>query len=98
VKNNFVKVRLDEILFLESSQDYIHVYTSPTEHIATLSTLKAMIDKLPANDFARVHNSFIVRLDKISRIEDNSILIGDKIIPFSRLYKDDLMERLNKVG
>ena len=89
---------MEEILYMESSQDYVNVFTSGGQKHVTLSTLRAMIDKLSPNDFARVHNSYIVRLDKVTRIEDNSILIGDKIIPLSRLYKDELMERLNKVG
>jgi two-component system LytT family response regulator len=98
VKNNFVKIKLDDITYMESSQDYINVHTISQGNQTTLSTLKAMQDKLPPNDFIRVHNSFIVRLDKITRIEDNSILIGEAIIPLSRMYKEELLGRLNKVG
>jgi DNA-binding LytR/AlgR family response regulator len=98
VKNNFVKIKLDDITYMESSQDYIIVHTTAQEKHTTLSTLKAMQDKLPPNDFIRVHNSYIVRLDKVSRIEDNSILIGEAIIPLSRMYKEELLGKLNKVG
>jgi DNA-binding LytR/AlgR family response regulator len=98
VKNNFVKLRLEDITYMESAQDYITVHTANKEKHTTLSTLKAMQDKLPPTDFIRVHNSYIVRLDKVNRIEDNSILIGDAIIPLSRMYKEDLLGRLNKVG
>jgi len=98
VKNNFVKVKLTDILYMESSQDYVNVYTAPNVKHATLSTLRSMLDRLPPNDFVRVHNSYIVRLDKVTRIEDNSILIGDIIVPLSRLYKEELLARLNKVG
>jgi DNA-binding LytR/AlgR family response regulator len=98
VKNNFVKISLEEITHMESAQDYITVHTTTQGKHTTLSTLKAMQDKLPPNDFIRVHNSYIVRLDKVTRIEDNSILIGDAIIPLSRMYKEELLGRLNKVG
>jgi DNA-binding LytR/AlgR family response regulator len=98
VKNNFVKIKMEDIIYMESSQDYVNVFTTSNQKHTTLSTLRAMLDKLPPNDFIRVHNSYIVRLDKITRIEDNSILMGEAIIPLSRMYKEDLMARLNKVG
>jgi DNA-binding LytR/AlgR family response regulator len=98
VKSNFVKIRMEDIVYMEASQDYVNVHTVNNQKYTTLSTLRAMFDKLPPNDFVRVHNSYIVRLDKVNRIEDSSILMGDSIIPLSRMYKEDLMERLNKVG
>jgi DNA-binding LytR/AlgR family response regulator len=98
VKNNFVKIKMEDILYMESSQDYVTVVTTSNQRHTTLSTLRGMLDKLPPNDFVRVHNSYIVRLDKVTRIEDNSILMGEAIIPLSRMYKEDLMARLNKVG
>jgi DNA-binding LytR/AlgR family response regulator len=98
VKSNFVKIKMEDIVYMESSQDYVTVYTTDNQKHSTLSTLRSMLDKLPPNDFIRVHNSYIVRLDKITRIEDNSILMGESIIPLSRMYREDLMARLNKVG
>ncbi|MEZ4688125.1 MAG: LytTR family DNA-binding domain-containing protein [Bacteroidia bacterium] len=41
-------------------------------------TMKKVEDRLPADQFIRVHRSFIVNLSKIVDIEDNTIVIGKK--------------------
>jgi DNA-binding LytR/AlgR family response regulator len=61
--------------------------------------MKDIEAKLPDSDFMRVHRSFIVRIDKITAIEQpNLILENDKkIIPIGGSYKDELAKRLNLV-
>lgn len=54
----------------------------------TLQTFKNLIMILPANDFQRVHNSYIVSISKIESIERSRILIGKNLIPISESYKD----------
>ena len=57
--------------------------------------MKAIESKLPSADFMRVHRSYIVRLDKINTIEENTIVLNEKLIPVSRSNKDGLVRRLN---
>jgi DNA-binding LytR/AlgR family response regulator len=45
-----------------------------------------MEEMLPASNFARVHKSYIVALDKIDSIERNRIRIGEKFIPIGESY------------
>ena len=59
------------------------------------STLKTMVKKLPSVDFVRVHRSFIVRLDKIKNIDQNTVLIDEKVIPISNSYKTAFYEKIN---
>ncbi len=49
-------------------------------------------------DFMRVHNSFIINLDKISSIEGTSLIIDKKIIPVSQTHIKELMAQLNIHG
>jgi DNA-binding LytR/AlgR family response regulator len=58
------------------------------------STLKTLEEKLP-DAFARVHRSFIVRIDRIKDIEDTTLVIDGKVVPIGASYRDDLMRRLN---
>ena len=60
-----------------------------------LSTMKDVANKLPSDDFVRVHRSFIVRLDKIESIEDNYIIINENQINIGKAYKDGLNKKLN---
>lgn len=56
-------------------------------------------DKMPIDQFIRIHRSYIVRLDKISQIEYPNIILEDtkKIVPIGGSYKDDLYKRINLV-
>jgi two-component system, LytTR family, response regulator LytT len=56
--------------------------------------MKNLEQSLPANSFFRVHNSFLVRLDSITRIDDNALIVDGKAIPVSRSKMKPLMERL----
>ena len=56
------KINFDEILYIESIKDYVSIKTENQEYIV-LDTLKSLENQLPEN-FARVHKSFILNLDK----------------------------------
>lgn len=96
VASRFIKLELKNILYIEALADYVTIHTS-TEKFTIHSTMKGIENTLPGNEFARVHNSFIVRLDKIAAIEDNSITIGKVLIPVSRNKLKPLMQRLKLV-
>ena len=100
VKSNsrMVKLRTSDIYYIEALKDYVVINTLNTRYTIH-STMKDIEAKLPDNDFMRVHRSFIVRIDKITAIEQpNLILENDKkIIPIGGSYKDDLAKRLNLV-
>lgn len=96
VEYSNVKIDIRDILFIEGLKDYIKIYTGP-KPILTKSTLKNILDRLPADDFVRVHKSFIVALAAIQSIENNRIHIGDKLIPVGSQYKAEFQEVLKKI-
>lgn len=100
VKSNsrLVKVRTSNILFVEALKDYVVINTLDTRYTIH-STMKDIEKKLPATEFQRVHRSYIVRLDKITAIEQPNIVIegNKKLIPIGGSYKDDLFKRLNLI-
>ena len=92
--SKLVKLDLPNIYYIEAFSDYVNIYTK-TARYTVLSTMKAIESKLPSADFMRVHRSYIVRLDKINTIEENTIVLNEKLIPVSRSNKDGLVRRLN---
>jgi DNA-binding LytR/AlgR family response regulator len=94
--NNLVKIHVQDILYIEALGDYLNICT-PAKMYTTLGTFKSILHKLSEKDFLRVHNSFIVRLDKINSIEGTTIIINQKLIPVSRLHRNELMQRLNLI-
>ncbi len=92
--NGFTRVNFDEILYVEAYSDYMNIHTNK-ERFTTLSTMKAIEERLPKNKFIRVHRSYLVHIDKIDRFEDNMIRLGNKVIPVSRSCRENLMKQLN---
>lgn len=94
VNKIFEKILYTDILFIEALADYVQIQTN-IKKFTIHTTMKSMEQSLPEKDFMRVHNSFIVRLDKITRIEDNSIMINSQLVSVSRNKIKPLMQRIN---
>lgn len=86
-------IELDTILFLQADNNTTDFYLSNNTQIAAFKTLKYYESILPDN-FLRVHNSFLVNTDYITRINFAKSLLslngGDFDIPFSRTYKEEV--------
>ena len=89
-----VKVLFNEILYIEGLNDYIKIITT-NKTIVTKHLLASLEEMLPANEFARIHKSFIVALNKIESFNADSVEIARKEIPIGRLFKLNLNKILN---
>lgn len=96
VKTNSVleKIELSDILYVEAMADYVQIQSEKKRYVVH-STMKNIENALPNNRFFRAHNSYIIHLNKINRIEDNSVIIGDKVIPVSRAKIKTLLQQIN---
>lgn len=95
VKVNYqnVKIAFENILYIEGLKDYVKIYTTKEMQMTRLN-LKGIQDKLPEDQFIRVHRSFIVGLSKISAFQKGQIFIEKKLIPVGETYKSQLLEKL----
>jgi DNA-binding LytR/AlgR family response regulator len=93
VEYNTVRIDLKDILFVEGLKDYIKLFCGG-KPVLTKSTLKNIEEKLPEERFCRVHKSYIVSIDKIERIENNRIVIGEHRIPVGDQYRSLFYNRL----
>lgn len=84
-----------EILFIEGMGDYRRIVTDQKK-IMTLQTFKDLTELLPDGKFYRVHNSYIVSIDKIEKIERNRISIKDNLIPISDSFGKEFYKKINK--
>lgn len=90
----FLRLNYDDILYFENVGDYVRIKTTKGSHII-YSTLKNIYKKLDQTKFYRVHRTYIVNMSKIEDIEDNSLVVGGKVIPISRANKPTLMARIH---
>lgn len=94
IDRRLIKLKFDEILFIEAKGDYIDIKTEKEDY-RVHTTLKKIKEKLPAERFLQIHRSYIINFTKIIDIEDNSVLIEKNVIPISRSNRPELMRRLN---
>lgn len=89
-----VKVYLDNIQWIQAMDNYVIIQTNSDQFVIH-STMKDIEMKLPVQRFLRVHRSYIIPIEKINVLDENTVLIGDKTIPIGKSYKDAFMARLN---
>ncbi len=90
-----IKVKLDDILYIEGLKDYVSIITKE-RRIVSLQTLKSLETLLPDSQFIRVHNSFIIAFSAIDTVDKEKILIGKNYIPISDSYKKAFREYLDR--
>jgi len=93
-EDKLIKLKKDDILFLESMRDYVKFVTAGKSYV-TYSTLKNMEEKLTDPNFLKVHRSYIVNITKIEDIRGNTIYVHGSQIPVGKAHKDELVGRLN---
>jgi len=91
-----VKIKFDDILYIEGLREYISIFTPAKRHIVYHS-LKKMENMLPPHRFIRIHKSYIVPMDQISSIYGNTVVLGDKELPVGKSYKQQLMDRIQQL-
>lgn len=92
VNKKFVKVIFDDILYVESVKDYIHIH-GDGDAVVTKEKISEFEEKLPDN-FLRIHRSFIVNIDRLTAFTAQDVEIGHKEIPIGKSYKEAVMARL----
>ena len=85
VNKKLVKVKFEDILYIESLKDYIKVFTKIDDYLVHKS-LTGITEELPTDQFLRIHRSFTIALDKIKVVEGNTVQIDNKRIPIGRKY------------
>ncbi len=94
--NKFVRVRTDEILYIEALSDYVVLVMEQGPKHIVHSTMKAMQDKLEAFGFMRIHRSYIANVEKVQAIAEHQVAIGGKKVPVSKSYQDEFYDRIKK--
>jgi DNA-binding LytR/AlgR family response regulator len=94
--SRLVKVYLKDIYYVEALKDYVIINTQYARYTVH-STMKDIEKKLGTIEFIRVHRSYIVRIDKIQAIENQTVVLENekKAIPVGGSYRDELLGKLN---
>ncbi len=92
--SRIVRVPLADILYIEAVASYAVVVTKAQQLLSNQS-IKDFSERLPVEQFARVHRSYIINRQQIESIEDNIInLAGGRTVPVGKTYLSEFLEGL----
>lgn len=94
-KNNFEKVYVKDICYIEGLRNYVAIHLKDTS-IITHNTLKSIEEYLPKEQFVKTHKSFIVSMKHIHKTDSLSVYVNDKSLPIGDTYKKVFFERVQK--
>jgi len=97
VTNSLIKIRIADILVIESSGNYVKIFTR-NGSVLTYISLAEMRDILKSHtDFLQVHRSFIVAINRIAAIEGNTIRLEDgQLVTIGKSFRESVYDYIQK--
>jgi len=87
----------DDIIYCESDGNYCTVFLESKEKIVLSQKLKFMEEKLAQLQFFRIHNSYLINLNKVKEFHktDEYVVLSNLVkIPVSRQKKSTFLDKL----
>jgi DNA-binding LytR/AlgR family response regulator len=96
IKDGFktIKIEFKDILFIKGSGNYLDITTTNKVYSPRM-TFGEIVSKLPPSQFIRVHQSYIINIACIDKIENNHIISALYKVPISNTYKASFLAQLN---
>lgn len=83
-----------DVLYLEADNNSTDIHLKDGEMVTAFKTLKHFENVLPTNQFLRIHNSYIIGINHVSRIHTGNAVCFIKNstikLPFSKSYRDNV--------
>ncbi|HNP32655.1 MAG TPA: LytTR family DNA-binding domain-containing protein [Flavobacterium sp.] len=84
----------EDILYFEADNNSTDIHLNNGEMITAFKTLKHFETVLPTTQFLRIHNSYIININQVSRIHTGNTVCYIKNsttkLPFSKSYKENV--------
>lgn len=95
--SEYIKINPQDVFMIEAMGDYIIIHSNHKKY-KVHSTMRSIINNLPANEYIRIHNSYIVRIDKITGIKMGTCTVNKKIIPIGRSHHENLLKKIKVIA
>ena len=86
------KINYEDLIYIEGQKAYVTFHTAEKK-VTALASLKDLEEKLPSNQFIRIHKSYIVSIKNIASLEGNLIDVAGQHLPVGKSYKE-VVERV----
>ncbi len=86
-----VKLKFNDIIMIEGLRDYLKIRLNSSKNpLIVRGSLKSIASELPADQFIRVHKSYLLSIENITAIRKNSIFIKDLELPIGETYRESV--------
>ncbi len=98
VRSNYslVKIRIDDIMLIESFDDYLNICLKDKKVYVVRMTMTKILEELPGDEFVRIHRSYIVPIKQIETVRNKTVFLCDKKIPVGSKYEQEFFEKFGK--
>ena len=96
VKGRMVKIKFDEVIYIEGAVNYIQIHTTEGKHMTYL-TMKDIEGHLPKPLFARIHRSFLINVNFVKIVERSQVRMqnGDALT-MGDFYKKQFLDLMDE--
>lgn len=94
-KNNFEKIYLKDVLYIESLKNYVAIHLKDKQ-IISYNTLKHLQEYLPKADFIQIHRSYIVALRHIEKTNSLTVSMHNISLPIGDTYRNSFFDAIQK--
>ena len=96
VKGRMVKIKFDEVIYIEGAVNYIQIHTTEGKHLTYL-TMKEIERHLPKPLFARIHRSFMINVNFVKVIERSQVRLDNgESLSMGDYYKDRFLGMMDE--
>lgn len=84
-----LRLNCDDITWLETEGNYVTINLADGKRRVVRIALSELQQQLPANQFIRIHKSYLVNKKHVTEIRTNTVLVGIHELPVGRTYQQE---------
>lgn len=88
-----INLVIDDIFYIQSDGNYLHIFLETT-HFLIRNTMDAFLEKLPEDNFVRIHQRYVINTTKNFELKGDNVQIKDTVLSVSAKYRKDLKNKL----
>ena len=96
-EHRVVRIDIKDIRYIEGMSEYLRIhFEAPTRPLTVLLSMKKIEERLPSEQFMRIHRSYIINLRKIQEVNKNRVIMDkETYLPIGDLYREALNTYIN---
>ncbi len=90
--HDYLNVQIDSILFIKAEGNYTSI-NKHVDRVLVAYSMKFWENKLPKNQFYRIHKSYLINTGQIKKIARNMVVLSNgSQVPIGRKFKSDFLK------